>query len=199
MPKQKDIHWYRKDVINVRKINTATRSYVPAEFFECHVCKIVVPSVKDLRGHLKDDHPAENKKTFQQEHRGSFLGSSRFRQAVLAQQERRRTVKDASRRRKRDRAVPKWSRRDIEQACQEATAEDRMWCQWRSRKTAVEHLEWFLLFTEATWSLERIRGSYLPAGAGHSRISMAISNIRMNDEKLRAAHMACDCLYRHKC
>ncbi len=63
MPKKKEVHWYKEDVLRVKKINPTTRSYVPAEFFECHVCRIMTPNVKDLRGHLAKDHPAEIKKS----------------------------------------------------------------------------------------------------------------------------------------
>ena len=139
---------------------------------------------------LREIDPKENEAVFRSGHRGSFLGSHEFRKRILERQERRRSVKDSSRRRKKDRELAGWTRKAIQDACRRATEGLQVWEVWRSRDKAIRDMEWFLLYTKAKWSLEKIRSDALPAGSGHSKISMAISNIRRNRAKFNAVEQA---------
>jgi putative transposase len=139
---------------------------------------------------------ANNEAIFKEEHRGSFLGSAEFRGEILRRNERRIASKDSSRRRKTDRLSPIKSVSVVEAVCRKVAEEhDQLLRPWRSIEVACTHLAWYLLSTEGHWPFARIRAACLPDGAGHSRISMAVTDIRRDAKKRAAAETAARMLH----
>lgn len=137
-----------------------------------------------------------NRKRFQDAHRGSFLGSENFRARVLRQIERRKIDRSAARRRKLDRKPHiQLTKEMIRTACEKSVCADDLGRAWKNTQTAVNHLEWFLLYTEALWTLDQIRNRCCEDGVDHSRVSMAIRAIRDSDSKTTVAAKVRDFIY----
>ena len=158
--------------------------------------KIGSREVAECRQWLRSLDADTNRKRFERAHHGSFLGAEDFRRRVLHQLERRRSVKKSVYRRKLDRKCPiVFTHEAIRSACERATMSKKRPYGWKNTGKALEHMEWFLLYTEALWTLDRIRNECCERGVDHSRISMAIQSIRDSDVKTNAVTAARRYLY----
>ncbi len=139
--------------------------------------------IRLCRDWLKELDPHSNEEEFTAGHRGSFLGSDKFREAVLRNQERRKAATGKGFRRQDDRPERRWTWREMIQACEEAVGKVLWQGKWRNRETAVRHLSWYVAATAAGWDYATIRVLQAEPGCPHSRYTMAISRIRASKHR----------------
>lgn len=136
---------------------------------------------------LQQIDPRSIRTEFEENHRGSFLGSQDFRKRILDRTERRKLAAERRKGRKSDRDKSRNSLRSdwpaiLKSAEKFIDRADWQKC-WRSRPVASRHLGWYLAVQGIGWSYAELRERAAEPGAPHSRYTMAITEIRRDPSK----------------